>query len=107
MGAPLGPHPVLAARKAALVGLTGGHLGSLDSPVRVPLRAGRRLAQSVSQSGGGKEAVGRPLVWPERGCGLQGPSRPGPWGCTFSPGSVNSVGMGTSRKAPPTKSPEA
>lgn len=107
MGAPLSPRPVLAARKAALVGLTGGHAGSLNSPVRVQLRAGRRLVQSVSQSRDGKEEVGRPLVWPERSCGLQGPSRPGPWGCTFSPDPVNSVGMGTSRKPPPAKSPDA
>lgn len=74
MGAPLGPDLVLAAHKAALIGLTGSHLGSLDSPVRGQLRAGRRLVQSISQLWGEKETAGS-----RRGCGLQGPSRLGPW----------------------------
>ena len=74
VGAPLGPDLVLAAHKAALIGLTGSHLGSLDSPVRGQLRAGRRLVQSISQLWGEKETAGS-----RRGCGLQGPSRLGPW----------------------------
>ena len=84
VGAPLGPHPVLAAHKSALIGLTDSHLGCLDSPVRGQLRWG------------GKETAGS-----RRGCGLQGPSRLGPWRWTCSLDSINTGGMGTSRRAPP------
>ena len=61
MGAPLGPDLVLAAHKAALIGLTGSHLGSLDSPVRGQLRAGRRLGYANSRSSLGFHLLGMVL----------------------------------------------
>lgn len=45
MGAALSPQPVLTALQAALIVLTEGHLGTLDSPGKGQLRVGRRLAQ--------------------------------------------------------------